>query len=365
MNADGSGRRALTQIGTATPSWSPDGTRIAFSGLRSYPQYGSRFGIPSREDVFVVDSTGGNLRRLTGPFDDDISGAAGGSQPSWWPDGSRLFYIGQRYPGPPTTFGMNADGTCEGRFGPPGPDLQRPVWETGGGALPPVTRCAELRLSVEIEKTTVALKEEARWTFTVDNDGNEAATHVRIDVGIGTSDGTTLSSATPGCGSTGSSVTCLLDQIPSGASASVFVNGSRKKAGPIRLEDQVFSDQLDTDPTNNATVAGADVLPCTRVGTWGNDSLYGTNGRDKICGLPGGDTIFGFKGNDFIDAGNGGDRIYPGPGRDTVIAKGGDDVIEARDGQRDWIDCGAQHDIAVVDRVDVTRRCEVVARPPQ
>ena len=45
-----------------------------------------------------------------------------------------------------------------------------------------------------------------------------------------------------------------------------------------------------------------------------------------------------------------------------MIAKGGDDVIWARDGQRDWIDCGGQKDIAVVDRVDVTRRCEAVSR---
>jgi Ca2+-binding RTX toxin-like protein len=143
----------------------------------------------------------------------------------------------------------------------------------------------------------------------------------------------------------------------------VTILGSRATAGPIRLEDQVFSDQLDTDPTNNSTFTGAHVLPCTMVGTWGNDFLYGTNGPDKICGLPGADTVYGGKGNDFIDAGNGDDRIYPGPGRDTVIAKGGYDVIEARDGERDWIDCGGQHDIAVVDKVDVTRHCEVVARP--
>jgi Ca2+-binding RTX toxin-like protein len=209
----------------------------------------------------------------------------------------------------------------------------------------------------------VALNEPAEWTFTVDNDGNLAATRVKLEVGIGTSYGTVLDGRSPGCTSYGTSVVCFVDRIGPGGSASVTIIGTRKTAGPIRLGDQVSSDELDTDPTNNSTFAGADVLPCTTVGTWGSDLLYGTDRRDTICGLPGADTIYGRKGNDFIDAGNGNDRIYPGPGRDTVIAKGGDDVIEARDGERDWIDCGGQHDIAVVDRVDVTRRCEVVARP--
>jgi hypothetical protein len=37
-------------------------------------------------------------------------------------------------------------------------------------------------------------------------------------------------------------------------------------------------------------------------------------------------------------------------------------VIYARDGQRDWIDCGTEYDIAVVDRVDHVSHCEKVQR---
>ena len=259
----------------------------------------------------------------------------------------------------------NVDGTCEARFGSAGAGLLRPVWQPGGGPLPPVTNCAELRLSASIEKTTIALNERASWTFTVDNDGNEPATQVRLDVGIGANTNTVLFPLTAGCTSSGASVACVLDRIPPGGSASVVVEGSRSRSGPIRLESQVLANELDTDPTNNSAATGADVLPCTQVGTWGGDLLYGTPGPDKICGLPGADTIYAGRGNDFIDAGNGDDRIFPGSGRDTVIAKGGDDVIYARDGERDWIDCGSMKDVAVVDRVDVVRHCEFVARPPR
>jgi Tol biopolymer transport system component len=363
MDAEGSDKRVVTQIGATTPAWSPDGSRIAFTGFRSFPRYGSRFGIPGREDVFVVEASGGNLRRLTGPFDDDALDGAGGTQPAWWPDGSRLFYVSQRYPSPPTQFEMNADGTCEQRFGPETPDLHEPVWQPSGGPLPPITRCAELRLTASVEKSRVALSEPAVWTFRIDNDGNLPAMRVTLEIGIGTSYGTALAGRTPGCTGSGMGVVCIVDRIAPGGAATATVAGTRRTAGPIRLEDQVVANGLDTDGSNNQAFTGADVLPCTVVGTWGSDFLYGTPGPDKICGLPGADTVYSSRGDDFIDAGNGDDRVYPGRGRDSVIAKGGDDVIEARDGERDWIDCGSQHDIAVVDRVDATRRCEVVARP--
>ena len=59
----------------------------------------------------------------------------------------------------------------------------RPAWQPGGGPLPPITHCAELRLTASVEKSTVALKEPAVWTFRIDNDGNLPATRVRLEVG--------------------------------------------------------------------------------------------------------------------------------------------------------------------------------------
>jgi TolB protein len=57
-----------------SPAWSPDGRRIAFS---------------YRGEIFVVNSLGRNLRRLTkNRFDDD--------EPAWSPGGASLIFVSQR-----------------------------------------------------------------------------------------------------------------------------------------------------------------------------------------------------------------------------------------------------------------------------
>jgi Ca2+-binding RTX toxin-like protein len=207
----------------------------------------------------------------------------------------------------------------------------------------------------------LALDEPASFTFRIENAGNVTATSVRLDVT--TPDDAVLSSTAGGCAPTATGVTCALDPIPPREAVTVAVTGTRRSGMLIRAQGHVSAAEPDSDLSSNDAQTNAQVLPCTIVGTGGPDLLYGTDGPDRICALPGADTIYGRGGNDYIDAGNGDDRIYPGPGQDTVIARGGDDVIYARDGQRDWIDCGAQTDVAVVDRIDVVRHCEFVLRP--
>jgi Tol biopolymer transport system component len=58
MNADGTGVRALTldegYLGYRTPTWSPDGTKIAVSRDRD-----------GNVDIYVMNADGTGLRRLT------------------------------------------------------------------------------------------------------------------------------------------------------------------------------------------------------------------------------------------------------------------------------------------------------------
>ena len=81
MNADGSNPMQLT-FDLSDPyglSWSPDGTRIAFSASQSQI---------FASDIFIINSDGSHLRRLTNATDDlDFSDDA-----SWSPDGTRIVF---------------------------------------------------------------------------------------------------------------------------------------------------------------------------------------------------------------------------------------------------------------------------------
>jgi Tol biopolymer transport system component len=111
MNADGSDVRQLTDppaIGTLDPAWSPDGRRIAFSGMNHCV-----FGTPGTcfNEIFVMNADGSGITKLT-----DQPGA-GSVLPTWSPDGRRIAF--QRYtfgsPGSGITavdiYAMNADGS--------------------------------------------------------------------------------------------------------------------------------------------------------------------------------------------------------------------------------------------------------------
>ena len=81
MDADGGNQRRLTENPNNewSPSWSPDGKRIAFDSDRD----GGRF----NREIYVIDADGENLQRLTNNTagDDDM-------EPSWSPDGKRIVF---------------------------------------------------------------------------------------------------------------------------------------------------------------------------------------------------------------------------------------------------------------------------------
>ena len=96
MGADGSGRRRVwyaNNDAAVCPSWSPDGSRIAFHTF-----YVSQ--------IFVVTVATGQVQQLT-------NGPDGNQCPAWSPDGSRIAFIGIST-SPSYSYSlyvMNADGT--------------------------------------------------------------------------------------------------------------------------------------------------------------------------------------------------------------------------------------------------------------
>lgn len=84
MNADGTGRRRVTQLGGASfgPAFTPDGSRIIFSSNHLDPK-GREF------DLFLVGLDGGALERVT--FTPEFDGF-----PLFSPDGTRLAFCSNR-----------------------------------------------------------------------------------------------------------------------------------------------------------------------------------------------------------------------------------------------------------------------------
>jgi Tol biopolymer transport system component len=144
--------------GDFRPDFSPDGASIAFSTDRDTPVYGHPIFSFTRQregDIYVMDRSGGNLRRLTNAPDWDGS-------PEWSADGRTIYFYSARprdLPGPPTSpilgqeggfriWAMDADGGNPRALTREGTEALAPA-VTGSGRVAYQTREGYARWSIK------------------------------------------------------------------------------------------------------------------------------------------------------------------------------------------------------------------------
>ena len=115
MNSDGTCQINLTNdpADDWSPAWSLDGTKLAFAHF---------FDGNSFSDIAVINANGSGLQRLT---------ASHGEYPAWSPDGTRIAFASARH-GNYEIYVMNADGTAQTRLTDDSAYDMSPAWSPDG-----------------------------------------------------------------------------------------------------------------------------------------------------------------------------------------------------------------------------------------
>jgi Tol biopolymer transport system component len=341
VRPDGSDLRTVAVGGNSSPTWSPDGSRIAFNVVRS----GGRTDVLS--DLYVVDASGSNLKRLNPP--DGNAGA-----PTWSPEGGRILFGSWSYRagfrGGFVIANANADGKCQ-------VNLTReraydiPSWQRiPNGPPTDRTRCHAIAATASDawETPTAAV-----IGLAVVNEGTQPVTKVTLDVP--TPDGVSPAIAASrgrGCTIRRGNTKCRLSRLDPGDR---HVFSVRFQARRVRPTGRIvrFRAHITADASERLLLSGREktsvrfVLSQCADRDRGGGTIRGRPSADRICGR------------------RGADRIYPGPGSDVVKAGGGNDVILTADGRRyrDQISCGRGRDRVKADRGDrISHNCEHVTR---
>jgi dipeptidyl aminopeptidase/acylaminoacyl peptidase len=177
MAPDGSGLRQLSTRPIAEPAaWAPDSRSLAFIGRRvvTYARYGPVFAT----EILSVAADGSNERKLTR--------AGSETMPSWSGDGSRIAFTTARDPdrlARRAAYVMNADGSCESRVA--AGVVWRNPWRPGPASTQPPLACADLGMTLRATRRAISRRQRVRFIVRVRNDGSRPATRVVVRLAAG------------------------------------------------------------------------------------------------------------------------------------------------------------------------------------
>ncbi len=136
INTDSTGFSTINPFGRH-PTWSPDGSKIAFIGKGKRSTSGTSGLHRDVGDIWVANTDGTGLTRLT--YHRETPGSGGNETPSWSPDGSRIAFSHTNHDvistSPANIWVMNPDGTGQKRvtdYSEKGEVALSPTWSPGG-----------------------------------------------------------------------------------------------------------------------------------------------------------------------------------------------------------------------------------------
>jgi Tol biopolymer transport system component len=354
IRPDGSGLRQLSNLPLDPvhgdqPAWSPDGSTIAVSTSVNGRRDVVTGNKPGR-DLYLVSADGSGERRLTQSAERGVADRG----PTWSPDGSQLAFesFDRDRESESALYTANADGRCERRVAAVGG--WRPVWQPLPGSAIAPRECSDLGV-VTIGPT--AQGKAARLRVRLLNDGTTPLSTVRLR--SSSTAATVLSARAPAgsCSLRRGGLACRISRLAPGASADVELlleaRVLRKAAGFVfgpKIGFVASTATVETSLSNNRQLNEVSTRSCTAE-TAGGGSVRGTTSDDTVCGRRGNDRIAGLAGDDHISAGAGNDVVKGGPGNDVIVAGPGTDVVS----------CGAGLDRVTADAADrVAGDCERV-----
>ncbi len=323
------------------PAYSPDGSRVAFERAN---------------EIYVANVNGTGVPiRLTNDCLLD-------SAPTWSHDGTRIAFVRRSSSTDPTScsggyniWTMNADGTgkkqltTEGGFGSPSwsvpvlPDAPDGKILYKGGGLDFWTMNPDGSGKVKLTYTCPTengICDDAAGNPTFSPDGTEIAAEYFGDIFVipsgggesrvilGTKkDGYPGAEENPAWSPDGTRIAFEHNDIGGSSQAGIsWARADGSSTAPTQITGNTGEQNPDWQPIPQCTIRG------TAGDDTGADALVGTNptetttGKDVICGLGGNDTINGLGGNDIVLGGDGNDRITGALGNDTINGGPGADT---------------------------------------
>ena len=316
MNPDGTGSRRLTSMnGTELePTWSADGTRIAFVSNTDDGAGQTTDPLTTDPEIWVINADGSGRRPITENRSEE-------HHPAWSPKGDKIAFVDERGDSPDNdtdsnVYVMNTNGSSQTNITP---NVSNPESPYQGYDEDPAWSPDGETIAYVHGRTGTGGDAQDIWTMTPSGTGK---TNITDDAE--TTDNL-IPEFEPAWSPLGDKIAYSLKETTNQDIGVMDADGTDEKA-------------LDTgnDTKKDEKPDWQPIPVCTMTVNADNDPLEGTAGKDVLCGdsrvntmngAGGNDIVLAQGGNDKLTGALGNDTLNGGPGSDTVLYSGSTQVI--------------------------------------